>query len=125
MSEHPNAALVRQAIDAMNRGDLQVLIDMIADDIVWHEIGNPVPILGKPALRKRFSSGPTDIGIAAQMHDVLANDDHTIALLTATASRDGRVLTYRTTETFHIRDGLITERWAFSDDTAEIADFFR
>jgi ketosteroid isomerase-like protein len=125
MSEHPNAALVRQAIDAMNRGDLGVLIDMIADDIVWHEIGNPIPILGKPALRERFASGPTDIGVAAQMHDVLANDDHTIALVTATASREGRAYTYRTSETFHIRDGLITERWAFSDDTAAIADFFR
>ena len=35
-----------------------------------------------------------------------------------------RTLTYRTAEIYHMRDGKVTERWAFSDDTQRIIDFF-
>ncbi len=38
--------------------------------------------------------------------------------------RGGQTLTYRTAEIYHIRDGRVTERWAFSDDTAAITAFF-
>jgi len=31
---------------------------------------------------------------------------------------------YRTAEIYHIRDGKVTARWAFSDDTAAINEFF-
>jgi hypothetical protein len=55
---------------------------------------------------------------------VVGGDDHTIALVEATATRGGRTLTYRTAEIFHVRDGKIVERWAFSDDTAAITAFF-
>jgi len=55
---------------------------------------------------------------------VVANDDHAIALVQATARRGGRTLTYRTAEIFHVRDGKVTARWAFSDDTAAINEFF-
>jgi ketosteroid isomerase-like protein len=54
----------------------------------------------------------------------VANDDHTIALVDATATRGGKTFTYRTAEIYHIRDGKIAERWAFSDDTAAIIAFF-
>ena len=43
--------------------------------------------------------------------------------LEATATR-GRTFTYRTVEIYDIRDGKIAERWAFSDDTAAIVEFF-
>ena len=48
----------------------------------------------------------------------------TIALVDATATRGGKTFTYRTAEIYHIRDGKIAERWAFSDDTAAITAFF-
>jgi ketosteroid isomerase-like protein len=34
------------------------------------------------------------------------------------------VTAYRTAEIMHFRDGKITARWAFSDDTAAINEFF-
>ena len=33
-------------------------------------------------------------------------------------------LVYRTAEIYHMRDGKISERWAFSDDTERINRFF-
>jgi ketosteroid isomerase-like protein len=125
VADHPNAALVRRMMDDLNSGDMQGMADMLADDVVWHEIGNPEPVRGKEALAARFSGpGAPDYEIKGELHDVVANDDHTIALVNATATRDGRTFRYRTAEIMHIRDGKITERWAFSDDTAAINEFF-
>jgi ketosteroid isomerase-like protein len=125
MDEHPNVALVRRALGAMMEGDGAAVAETIADGIVWHEIGNPEPIRGKEALAARFSTASEDMGeITGSLHDVVGNDDHVVALVEAQATRGGGALSYRTAEIFHVRDGLITERWAFSDDTAEIAAFF-
>jgi ketosteroid isomerase-like protein len=63
--------------------------------------------------------------IEGKIHDVVANDDHTIALVDATATRDGETFSYKVAEIYHIKDGKLTERWAFSDDTARINDFFK
>jgi len=125
MEEHPNAALVRQSLDALNSGNVQALVEMLDDDVEWHEIGRAEPIRGKAALAERWSSGgEEDFDITGELHDVVANDDHTIALVQATAKREGRTFTYRTAEIMHVRDGKVTARWAFSDDTQAINEFF-
>ena len=130
MAEHPNVALVRRGMQAMNDMDMSkadeemaVVDAFMADDIVWHEIGRAEPRRGKDELRATMSEF-SDTTIKYELHDVVANDDHTIALGTATATRNGKTLEYRTAEIFHIRDGRAIERWAFSDDTAAILAFF-
>jgi ketosteroid isomerase-like protein len=125
VSEHPNATLARQMADKFNSGDLQAGAEMLADDIVWHEIGNPNAIHGLAALTEHMTgANAPDYTITAELHDVVANDDHTIGLATATATRDGKSFTYRVAEIYHIKDGKVTERWAFSDDTDAITKFF-
>ena len=90
--EHPNATLVRTMLDSLNSGDTQALADMIADDIEWHEIGRRDPLMGKAALGARFGMGsgtPPPYQITGELHDVLANDEHTVALASAHAVRGG------------------------------------
>jgi len=122
MTEHPNATMARKLWAAMEGGDMQTVSDSLADDIVWHEIGSPEPKRGKAALAAGMTGG--DAEIKATIHDVVANDEHVIALADVTATRGGRNLNYRTAEIMHVKNGKITERWAFSDDTAAIASFF-
>lgn len=124
MTDHPNAAKARQILDAFNTGDMQAMADGMADDVIWHEIGNPEPVRGKAALAERMGGGGTDYEITARVHDVVGNDDHVVALISATATRNGETFDYDVVETYHMRDGRITERWAFSDDTARITAFF-
>jgi len=122
--DHPNAALVRRMTEHLDRGEWDQLSALVADDVVWHEIGRAEPRRGKTEMLAGGSAAP-DYEISYALHDVVANDDHTVALGEATATRGGRTLKYRTAEIFHIRDGQIQERWAFSDDTAAIVDFFK
>jgi hypothetical protein len=125
VADHPNAALVRRSLQALNSGDIQALVELLDDDVEWHEIGRAEPIRGKAAVAERWSSGGEgDFDITGELHDVVGNDDHTIALVQATAKRNGRTFTYRTAEIMHVHDGKVTARWAFSDDTQAINEFF-
>ena len=120
--EHPNASAIRKMGEAMDRGDWEALDGAVADDVIWHEIGGSEPKRGRAALRAEGTAADYDIKF--KLHDVIGGDDHTIALGEATATRGDKSLTYRTAEIYHMKDGKIAERWAFSDDTKAITDFF-
>ena len=124
MSEHANATLVRRMMVAMESGDMQAASDALADDVEWHEIGRAEARHGKAELRAAMTGSATDYTITGSIHDVVANDDHVVGLVDATATRGGKTLSYRVAEIYHVRNGKIVERWAFSDDTAAIVAFF-
>lgn len=79
-------------------------------------IGRHTPILADTVVCSLFD---------ADLHDVVANDDHVVGLVTATVRVGDEAFTYRTAEIVHVKDGKVTERWAFSDDTQAITDFSR
>jgi hypothetical protein len=125
MADHPNVAAVRAVAErAEQSGDMTEALNLLADDIVWHEIGSDEPLRGKPAVVERFTGMREGAGIATETHDIVGNDEHVIQLVTATATMGDQKLVYRTAEIYHMRDGKVTERWAFSDDTDRINKFF-
>lgn len=124
MDEHPNATLLRDLAERMSSGDMEAAMAAISDDVEWHEIGRDEPTRGKQALGQRYAESVGDFEIQAVTHDVVANDEHAVQLLDVTARRGDKTLEYRTAEIYHLRDGKITARWAFSDDTARIVAFF-
>lgn len=124
MNEHPNVTAVREWGKNMEDGDFIGAADGLADDVEWHEIGRSEPTRGKAALQQRMQESMGDYEIRATTHDVVGNDEHVVQLVNVTATRGGRSLEYRTAEIYHMRDGKISARWAFSDDTARILEFF-
>ena len=124
MEEHPNVTAARQMNDAMLRGDMEGAASFVADDVVWHMIGAAEPVRGKAALAASMQAAGHGAEITWVTHDTVGNDDHVVALVEATATRAGKSLTYRTAEIYHMKNGRLTERWAFSDDTAAINEFF-
>jgi ketosteroid isomerase-like protein len=123
MAEHPNATVVREMNEAMANGDMEGAASRVADDVVWHEIGRAEPRRGKAELAAAMADFE-GYSITWDVHDVVASDDHVVALGTATAKHGDRTLVYRTAEIYHVRNGQVAERWAFSDDTKAITDFF-
>jgi ketosteroid isomerase-like protein len=124
MAEHPNVALVRRGYAAFGGGDMDALRELIADDVVWHTGGhNPLTgdyegldaTLGLFGQFFEISGGD----VRQDLHAVLADDEHAVALVKQHLGRpDGRSYDGNDVHVFHIRDGKVTEFWAYSEDEA-------
>jgi ketosteroid isomerase-like protein len=126
MEEHPNVTKVREWAEKMDREDYEAAMgEALADDVEWHEIGRSEPTRGKAAMAQRMQQSMGSFEMSGDTHDIVGNDQHVVQLLNVTAKKpDGQTLNYRTAEIYHMKDGKITARWAFSDDTAAILEFF-
>jgi uncharacterized protein len=125
--EHPNVAIARESFAAMERGDMQWLADHLADDVVWHVGGNSRAAgeyRGKETVLQ-LTAAATGGSSKLDIHDVLANDEHTVLLGDAhLEAPDGDSVDYRFINVFHVRDGKVTEAWGMSENDAETDAFF-
>ena len=118
-----NAARVREGFEAYASRDMAMLADLFTDDVIWHNHGrNPLTgdFAGKNAVsgmmaRTLEMTGGTG---SYDVHDVVANDVHAVALLRARTSRPplGRTLDVREVHVYHMQEGKISEAWVFSED---------
>jgi uncharacterized protein len=58
------------------------------------------------------------------VHDVLANDEHAVALCTLSASRGTKSVETPVANVSHIRDGKVTEFWGATTDPQASIDFW-
>jgi uncharacterized protein len=115
-AEHPSAALVRRAYAAQARGDLDTYLSLLADDFVLRIPGRSQiagEYRGRDEMRRHFAeiaalSGGT---FRTTVHDVTASDEHVIALVEATAERDGVAVELPRIHVWHVRDGELSELW--------------
>lgn len=129
MSEHPNVALVRRGYEAFASGDAETLAALIAEDATWHVGGRNLftdTYRGRDAIFTYFRKlrDFTNETIAIEVHDVLANDEHAVALVQMTAQRARNALDSNATTTFHLQDGQVVEAWTFHENQYEADEFF-
>jgi len=127
MAEHPNAELWRKGQEAFSRGDLDAARDIFADDVVYHFPGTS-PLAGDhkglDAVRA-FLLKLREMNVRiVEVHDVLATDEHVVALIRGTASHEGKQLSLNQANIYHIRDGKITEAWLVPTDQRAVDEFF-
>jgi hypothetical protein len=118
---HPNETLLRNGYEAFEKGDLDTLRGIFAEDIVWHSPGKG-PLAGEyRGIDQVFGlfakvaelSGGT---LRNDLHDVLANDEHAVALVTVRGERAGVTLADLQSHVFHVSDGKVTEVWLVAED---------
>ena len=98
MSEHPHATRARDGFERFVQGDLPALLDLFADDAVWH-----VP--GSMALSGAYHGREAIVGFLRQTAELtggtyrvellwtVADDDHLVAVYRARGTRpEGREL---------------------------------
>ena len=124
MSDHPNAQAVRTALEAFSKADIETVKAAIAPDAVWHAPGsNPWSgdFTGADAIFARFAAQmQAGVQITVDIHDVVANDEHAIALVTLNTSGPGGSNMQRAVQVYHLRDGKATEFWGYNEDQAAI-----
>ena len=124
MPEHPNATVYRRYLEMLGAGDVDGVAPMIANEVVWHEPGGTASIEGREALLGQMQAVTGHFDLDLVLHDVVANDDHTVALYEMIVEAEGKKLNARIAEIWHVSDGSVTERWAFTDDPGGFASFF-
>jgi ketosteroid isomerase-like protein len=121
MAEHPNVARIRDGYAAFAKGDFAVLNDLFAEDLLWHDAGRNQlagEYRGRDAVYGLFGKlmEVTEGSFRADLHAVLADDEHAVALVVITASRGGRSMEVNEAHVFHMRDGKVVEFWNASTD---------
>lgn len=126
---HLNEDLVRRGFDAFSKGDVDTLRELFDHDAVWHAPGrSPLAgdyrgvdaILGFFARTMELTGGTFRV----EFHDVLANDEHAVALYVARGEREGRTLEDKSVLVSHVRNGKFVETWAHSEDQYAEDEFF-
>jgi uncharacterized protein len=121
MAEHPNVARIKDGYAAFAKGDFAALNDLFAEDLLWHVAGRSQlagDYRGREAVYGFFAKlmEVTEGSFHLDLHAVLADDDHGVALVVATASRGGRSITVNEAHVFHLRDGKVVEFWDAQTD---------
>jgi hypothetical protein len=129
MTDHPNLVTARAGYEAFASGDLAAVSDLLSDDIVWHSGGNNIltgDYEGKEAVLGFFGllMQETEGTFNNDIHDMLANDDHGVALVTVSATRGDESFEGNVVHVFHMRDDKMTEFWAFPEDQSLFDEFW-
>jgi uncharacterized protein len=126
---HPNEDLLRRGYQAFAADDIDTVLSLFADDIVWHMSGSNQlsgDYRGHQEVVRLFSrmmelSGGT---FRLDIHDVLANDVHGTVLVTAHAERDDQKMDVREVNVLHLAGGKVTEFWNFTENQEALDKFF-
>ena len=119
---HPNEDLVREAYAAFGRGDMDALRDKFFTQDVRYHVTDRSPLAGDyegvDQVLQFFArvfemSGGT---FSFELHDVLTNDEHAVALVTVRGERAGKQLNDNMVQISHLRDGKAFEVWNQATD---------
>ena len=129
MADHPNLELLRRGYAAYGAGDMDTINELFADDVVWHVGGRSAlsgdyegkeQVFGFFAKLLELSDGTSKV----EVHDLLAGDDHGVAVVKESATRGGRTHEGNAVHVFHLRDGRVTEFWGAQTDQYAADEFW-
>ncbi|HEY6426553.1 MAG TPA: nuclear transport factor 2 family protein [Acidimicrobiales bacterium] len=133
MAEHSNGNIVRRFFAAHAADDLETLVEILAEDVVWH----------LPRGGTRLSLNPTVMGLGAlaevsarnaeasdgtfrfEVDRVFAGDSYAAAITHNTATTADRALDLHMVIQFQIEDGKIVEVWESPDDIDAFTNFWQ
>ncbi len=124
-SPEANTALVRTSFEALNAGDTETLLAVMAPDFVMHLAEFPAP-LGREAWREGFEMMRRAFpDLEARVEDVIAADDKVAVRVTFRGTHrgefqgspaTGREVHYVSHEIYRVVNGLFAEEWVCSDN---------
>jgi ketosteroid isomerase-like protein len=128
MSDQANVELVNAWFAALGSGDTHAAVNLMSDDVVWHTGGRgrfAGDVEGKEAIVDSLDRfGAAIDSITDELHAVLADEEHAVALNNSTVTRGDKTLNQSNIFVFHIADGRITEVWLSFRYPYENDEFF-
>ena len=128
MGAQGNIERIRDGYAAFNKGDVDALVELFAEDIVWHFPGTS-KLSGEHVGRDATLAALGGYGAAsngtlqANLVDIMANDTHVTGWARDTATANGRTLDINSVVIFTMKDGKVTKGRHFVDDPAALDAF--
>jgi ketosteroid isomerase-like protein len=118
-----DAELVRRGYEAFIAGDMSWLNEHLHENVVWHAPGHNVlsgDYRGRDSVLAFFAKSVEVALPEFDMHDIVASDDHVVALLTIQWRRrdTGETFQDRSAQIFHLENGQAIEVWTMVEDLA-------
>ncbi len=127
-SAQENATTIRRGYELFNTGNMGELQQLFAEDAVWH-VGGRNQLSGEKRSRDAVFAYFGQLGeltggtFRAELHDVIASDEHVVGLHTSTGERQGRRVSEHEALVFHLRDGRVVEVWEHYEDSRTMDEF--
>lgn len=118
-----HADTIRKGFDAFARGDMDTMNELFADDVIWHTPGHNKwsgTYKGKQDVFRLFGAISAEAELSNEIHTVLADDEHAVALVNASASRHGKTHHHHAVFVFHFRGDQVSETWVINQDQASL-----
>ena len=115
MGSEENVAVMRRAYEAFNAGDMETLVEVFDESIVWHLPGHSSMAKdyeGRDATLAYFGQIGQKTGgtFRADLQRLLSDDDNrVVGLQRSTAERDGKHLDVSNSIVFELRDGRVVD----------------
>jgi ketosteroid isomerase-like protein len=122
-TERSGSDLHRAYQRAFEERDRRALLGLIAEDAKWHVFGDSAlagTAQGRDEIWETFFAPQWDTPRQLEVHAVLDDDEHVVALGEVSFSGADGEVRFRTVEVYHHEDGLLTERWFFVDRRQEL-----
>jgi steroid delta-isomerase-like uncharacterized protein len=120
-----NATLVLESVEALNAGDTERLLAVVAPDMLIHYAGLPEPLQGRETWLRGFELMKAAFpDLEVHVDDLVAAGDKVAVRLTLRGTHSGefqgvpatgRTIQYESHEFYRVADGLIAEEWICSD----------
>ena len=115
MTADENAAIMRRAYEAFNKGDLETITEIFDESAVWHLPGRSSfakDYQGREAILAYFAQLGQETGgtFQAELQQLLADDDsRVVGIQRSTGERDGKRLDVGNCIVFELKDGRVTD----------------
>ena len=124
-----NIEMARKGYAAFDKQDMETVMSLITDETVWHG-GTRGPLAGDykgtTQILEFFGTFAqlTQGTYKADIHDILANDEHTVVLGTSTITRNGKTRDDRFVDVVHPdSEGRVKEFWRLFEDQVGALEF--
>jgi ketosteroid isomerase-like protein len=127
--DHPNAVKLKQAHEAFQKGDLDALFGLMADDLVWRMPGNNVlagDFVGRERIMESFAALQRNVDAYwAFPLDYFGSDDHVVLVALVRARKGEKTLETKECLLWRVNDeGKFAEVWHMALDERAWDAFF-
>ncbi len=124
-----NKKLIQRGFDAFAQGDMEAMSEVLSPTVIWHTPGDNILAGDRRGLEETLSlfgqiGQETGGQVSQEIHAILADDEHAVALVNSSITRNDKTVEGSSVFVFHVSGGQVSECWAHNSEQAALDDLW-